>query len=107
MSDENLDLTQHGFQDATITVTAPHAATVVMTILTLTDTNVDTLHFIDGTFTNDATTATGNFTPDATADEVARLYHATLARDPDFNGQAFWQGQLASGMMTQQQIAES
>jgi hypothetical protein len=105
MSDENLDLTQHGYQDAKITVNAPRDDTVVMSNLSLTDTNAATLQFIDGTYTN-GSAATGSFALDPNAAAVARIYHATLNRDPDFNGEAYWKQQLYSGQQTQQQMAD-
>ncbi|MDQ2850729.1 MAG: DUF4214 domain-containing protein [Actinomycetota bacterium] len=104
LSDKDLDLTQHGFQDLQVT-DSPSGLIFKLTTLMFTDPNAMTLQFIDGTYTVGLMAKTGSLSLDGNATEVARLYHTMLGRDPEFAGEAGWKSILASGQATPLDIA--
>ena len=89
-TDAVLDLSNHGYRDASITFNNSHDVTIKATNLLVHDSNIAQIKFLDGTVTYDAANPNGHYVPDPDASGIARMYYTVLGRAPEFAGEYFW-----------------
>jgi hypothetical protein len=106
IADPVLDLDNHGRLDVKqLTVNGPNDVTVALTNLTLRDTALQRVDFLDGSLIFDGASPQGRYAPDLEASQVARLYYTALGRAPEFAGAYGWVNQMETQNQSVRDIA--
>ena len=98
VTDPVLDLDFHGRRDLTnLAVNGPNDITLTMTNLTIRDTALQRVDFLDGSLIFDGTSPNGRYDPDENAASIARMYYTVLGRGPEFAGAHYWVEEVMEG----------
>jgi hypothetical protein len=87
-----LDLDNYGRRAATFTVNGANDVSIALPNLTVRDTALSRVDFLDGSLVFDSVSPGGRYVPNEDASAVARMYYTVLGRAPEFAGEKYWVG---------------
>jgi hypothetical protein len=89
--DPVLDLSDYGRRDASaVTPNAPNDITIQLHDVTIRDTALQRIDFMDGSLVFNGASPEGRYTADLEASQIARMYYTVLGRGPEFAGAHYW-----------------